>query len=54
MSKELINDEVTRLIVLAVKHCPNNHHDWEEIKGLLKKLDLFQESLTTKQTEQVK
>lgn len=25
------DDDKDRLLVLATKHCPKNHHDWQEI-----------------------
>ena len=28
-----------RLAVLAVKHCPSKHHDWEEIKNLFSTIE---------------
>lgn len=27
-----------RLLVLATKHCPKDHHDWQEILEIAKKL----------------
>ncbi len=31
-----------RLMVLAVKHCPKEHHDWEEVLELTTALDAKQ------------
>ena len=31
--------EHERLMILAVKHCPKNHHDWEEVLELTTALD---------------
>ena len=29
--RDVIQRERDRLLVLATKHCPKNHHDWQEI-----------------------
>ena len=31
-----LREKNDRLSVLAVKHCPRDHHDWDELKGLIK------------------
>lgn len=28
------NSDTDRLLVLATKHCPKNHHDWHEIVAI--------------------
>jgi hypothetical protein len=28
---DLENDQRNRLLTLATKHCPRDHHDWQEI-----------------------
>ena len=33
LSVELMLD-MQRLTVLAIKHCPNEHHDWNELAAL--------------------
>ncbi len=32
---------IQRLLVLATKHCPSNHHDWEEIERIYDALDIL-------------
>lgn len=32
--KEGMKEKHGRLLVLATKHCPNDHHDFEEIKQI--------------------
>lgn len=31
--------ELDRLLVLAIKHCPRDHHDWEELMRLAKQIE---------------
>jgi len=38
ISTETVN-AINRLSVMAVKHCPRDHHDWDELLSLVKALD---------------
>jgi len=29
--RDVLREERERLLVLATKHCPRGHHDWQEI-----------------------
>lgn len=36
----LVNKQLKRLMVLAVKHCPKDHHDWKEVLELTTPSDI--------------
>ena len=36
-----MDEIITRIFVLAIKHCPADHFDWEEIKELTKRYDVL-------------
>ena len=31
---KLLEKDANRLLVLATKHCPKEHHDWDEVKKI--------------------
>ena len=39
--KEQLQKDNTRLLVLATKHCPIEHHDFDEIKKIAKLIGSF-------------
>ena len=36
---EAEREKIQRLSVLATKHCPIEHHDWQELKQLLTEMN---------------